>query len=788
MSNHLSSYAPSLGHQRKRAHPQDIYTKPTSTWSPRYDAHSAFSSSPPRASSPPRTPYSTRHAYGYAHIRSSPEVSADLAFRGVGEHVEDPSSSWSHRYSTDPLFKHSASAYTRVPYNSIYSTNHDYPAPSDFDVSEFSEDVEHDIPDLDSEPTSDSTPGQSSSVFSDSEEEEARDDDSDAFSFGGYNGNRTTFFRTSAERGQWKSNPMPFRPATSLLQSSRKSVPTLSRVSTPTLAVANLARPISEPAPSTCPAEPDFITSENPDLPSRAREAIISNSDSVPINPPLLSEEVESPHTLPSLTSDRESSQEEDEHEVPSSPLPSSSPPMSPMSFSVSRMSRSVSPISFARDSSSFRDSSPLSDVPDDELETEDMRESDTNSKNSDDDLTTNSALIIPTAEIEPLRTSESVSQTSNPSISHETIASANQPIDPSTPSLLVNPSPSLPGDTSSDAPPDPAISEDVVMASSEIDSAPSAAKLSSFEVATDFPSKATPQDEGVQMTRSATLRDKNGVDRSSPEVTTAAAIKEKGKRKKEQSSEGPTKKKRKTATKDDVEPSCSSSISNASASKRRIEEEENAENDSASEPAVFVPKPRRKKRNDGDATATTSSTTKRGTTKSRRSKARASSVYHDYSDEEAEHTSLDQHLDPETAALHAQVCGMLIETMAMSRASSLPVSSLFKLVMQDQPALKEQRTEREWIKLFDRVLHSGEARRGSGVFGKVESSGKDDADRPLEAQWFYVPELDEDQERATLIKAMMPRPAKRSETKKYKQYYWRPLDKISRWDPEDEL
>jgi len=48
----------------------------------------------------------------------------------------------------------------------------------------------------------------------------------------------------------------------------------------------------------------------------------------------------------------------------------------------------------------------------------------------------------------------------------------------------------------------------------------------------------------------------------------------------------------------------------------------------------------------------------------------------------------------------------------------------------------------------------------------------QDNANRPLEAQWFYVPELHEDQERATLIKAMMPRPAKRSETKKYNQYY----------------
>ena len=64
----------------------------------------------------------------------------------------------------------------------------------------------------------------------------------------------------------------------------------------------------------------------------------------------------------------------------------------------------------------------------------------------------------------------------------------------------------------------------------------------------------------------------------------------------------------------------------------------------------------------------------------------------------------------------------------------------------------------------------------------------QDNANCPLEAQWFYAPELDEDQERATLIKAMIPCSAKRSETKKYKQYYWRPLDKISRWDPEDEL
>ena len=34
----------------------------------------------------------------------------------------------------------------------------------------------------------------------------------------------------------------------------------------------------------------------------------------------------------------------------------------------------------------------------------------------------------------------------------------------------------------------------------------------------------------------------------------------------------------------------------------------------------------------------------------------------------------------------------------------------------------------------------------------------------------------------------MFPRLAKRSETKKYKQYYYAPLARINKWDPEDAL
>ncbi|KAJ7038166.1 hypothetical protein C8F04DRAFT_951655 [Mycena alexandri] len=135
------------------------------------------------------------------------------------------------------------------------------------------------------------------------------------------------------------------------------------------------------------------------------------------------------------------------------------------------------------------------------------------------------------------------------------------------------------------------------------------------------------------------------------------------------------------------------------------------------------------------------------------------------------------------------ELCGMLIECMATSRASSLPMSTLYKTVMQSYPSVKSRGTERECLDIMERVLEGGTVSGGgTGVFGKVQSSGKDELDPPLEAQWFYVPERDQDQDRAQLIRSMMPRPAKRSETKKYKQYYYRPLEKISRWDPEEEL
>ncbi|KAF8843054.1 hypothetical protein BDN67DRAFT_988805 [Paxillus ammoniavirescens] len=125
----------------------------------------------------------------------------------------------------------------------------------------------------------------------------------------------------------------------------------------------------------------------------------------------------------------------------------------------------------------------------------------------------------------------------------------------------------------------------------------------------------------------------------------------------------------------------------------------------------------------------------------------------------------------------------MLVEALATSRATSMDSSALYLALTHTHPHLKSERPKKDFLTLIASVLEAGRAR--CGIFEKVDSSGEVSQYKALESRWFYVPERDEDSERASLISAIMPR-QKRNETKKYKQYYYRPLDKISRWDPED--
>ncbi|THH28312.1 hypothetical protein EUX98_g5876 [Antrodiella citrinella] len=171
---------------------------------------------------------------------------------------------------------------------------------------------------------------------------------------------------------------------------------------------------------------------------------------------------------------------------------------------------------------------------------------------------------------------------------------------------------------------------------------------------------------------------------------------------------------------------------------------------------------------------------------------------------------------------------GMIVEALGSARASSLAVESVWRAVRSARPGLEGMRArrapklqldseekkqsvvgaveeksgetmqeeqeeeegevleKREWLGLVQDVLEYG--RVTSGVFGRVESSFKDEHAHALPPHYFYVSENDADADRAAIIRSIMPRPAKRSETKKYKQYYWKPLGKVSRWDSEDAM
>ncbi|KAF9050460.1 hypothetical protein BJ165DRAFT_1002933 [Panaeolus papilionaceus] len=193
------------------------------------------------------------------------------------------------------------------------------------------------------------------------------------FSSGGY---RSTFFRTSAERGQWKSDPASVfkltQPQQPLLQ-TRRSAPTQSRVTTPTLSKPRL---VSEPAinPSPLAVDTSLKVTQAQDRTDRTTTTAASQEIPSPseLSPHSSQEGVDSSHTMPSLVSDRASSPGMDDLDLdgPLSPLPPSSPPLSPISYGAPH-SRSMSVVSLSEpedpESPFMRSSSPLSELSDDD-------------------------------------------------------------------------------------------------------------------------------------------------------------------------------------------------------------------------------------------------------------------------------------------------------------------------------------------------------------------------------------------------------------------------------------
>lgn len=671
---------------------------------------------------------------------------------------------------------------------------YDIPPSSELEIDYTVDDADVSLPEIDSETTSESSPGHGSIYFSDSEEDMAQDDsaeDDGIFSFG-YSTLRSTCFRVSSERGQWKNDPTALKPSATANLSSirrlRQSVPTPSRQ--PSENLPSASRPVSEPLPADIPHEKALVeepTHDDADGQELSEEVLAPSSPSAPHSDRPITPE---PQALPEY----------------SSPLPPSSPLLSPMSGCVSSMSRSVSPLSLPPSSPSFM---PMEDLLlDEDLESLD---SSVNVKLAVIFLSSSPSLVRDDDHSMPIDVESTPAEPVVETISEFAPVSKADDVDAATVDAEQLVVVDAPRKTIDIIAPSPTLAEAPTL--HQITKAKSAAS----SVASGSSSRALSPDENVAVEKRPPQKPRVREEGGRPlreqvhnsEVLTGAPSKPEGK-----------KKGKKQGVQGSAASGSASSSGTSSSSKRKAEGGEGLEG--------VVPA---KKRKQGASTSGTGGDNIASSSTAKASK-KSSAARHETDDEDADdalphppsksasaksrkrraekdskETRVSQPKkrsqqafaleSPQKGAEHSQVVveegdaemkGMIIECMATSRASSMPVSLVARTVMQAHPRLKAEKTEKEWRKVIGRVLVNGMAGRGSGVFGKVDSSGKDDSDRPLEAQWFYVPEMDEDQDRAALIRSMMPRPGKRSVTKQYKQYYWRPLDKISRWDPEDEL
>ncbi|KAG6831910.1 hypothetical protein H0H87_003408 [Tephrocybe sp. NHM501043] len=790
----LAALAIPAPRRRTHSNASNVSLPPLSSWSDGRRPLSSFSSSPPRSSSPPMTPSSSA-SHGLACIRSSPAFGEEITRNVSVDAIDEPSSTLQHSVSKAtsqrPLLGIKSLFVDGAP--TVHPT---HPAVSKFSPG-CSAPQQHDTRPSNSR----SNPNQYTSVFMDSEDEEQEDSDSEGFSFVGAD-LRSTFFRVSAERGQWRFDPPRPRALT------RQSAPTSSPP--PISGLKLIARPISEPAPSTdrvLTPPPSHAEAEDPD---QSVEEVHSGNVEIVESP------MEPANLPPSIPDVRESmsvypDSEGDPGACMSSPLPPSSPPLS--SLPGSPIMRSISPLSFAPSSPRLPPSSPLSfldSLPPDEDVDMDME------VQSDDEADTVPTLHSkPSLEPNPTSTSED-SQVQDPE--HAPVSSTS-PSTFSLPLSLFEPEPestSSPGPSTETEPPaEPHPSANVPVASEGLTSlvmeSPEeektdvpcgdvgdidiavisvAKELFADELGRSTPSivssssslssvqkgKAKERDGGVEALRT---KDENGVKETEPSTS---KLKEKRKQGKDDDKEGDVRPRKKSKS----IPVTGEGLAAAAQTKKAKLNKEGKRSlveDGEEENNKPAPKFKKLKKGNGDTSQKRLARPEPSTSASTFTSNSKPSPHSSGSKSQPSPTK-PQPTAPKDSAVE-EILGMLIETMATSRASSMPASSLYKSALLTRPSLSSQRSEPEWLVAIESTLHHGEAR---GVFGKVESSFKDEAGRPLEAQWFYVPEGDEDQERAALVRSMMPRAGKRSETKKYKQYYWRPLAKISRWDPEDDL
>ncbi|EDO65102.2 hypothetical protein GE21DRAFT_5541 [Neurospora crassa] len=110
---------------------------------------------------------------------------------------------------------------------------------------------------------------------------------------------------------------------------------------------------------------------------------------------------------------------------------------------------------------------------------------------------------------------------------------------------------------------------------------------------------------------------------------------------------------------------------------------------------------------------------------------------------------------------LTATISNHVINQLAFSRLSSTPLSTIMNNLPADD---RRQVTKDELRRLIE----------ATACIGIIERQGKDAAGKPLESEYYYVPEFDTDEHRRLAVTDGLRKPSLRACRKQHKQYYWK--------------
>lgn len=111
-----------------------------------------------------------------------------------------------------------------------------------------------------------------------------------------------------------------------------------------------------------------------------------------------------------------------------------------------------------------------------------------------------------------------------------------------------------------------------------------------------------------------------------------------------------------------------------------------------------------------------------------------------------------------------------VVNQLAFSRLSSTPLSVIMNHLPADLKggSLTDQENKGLTNEELRKLLNA------TACIGEIHREGKDAAGKPLESEFYYVPEKDDDAERRAAVVDGLRKPSLRNCRKQHKQYYWK--------------